>query len=100
MGVVSDPGVAEHVRQPLRHQDPDLFYRAAQLQDAHVQAGLGPLNAVPVEGQLLLEDTERVKCLVAFYLRLLVFVCLFWVCYIMWLNNQVSSGSVGPAGSP
>lgn len=26
MGIVSDPGVAEQIGQPLGHQDPDLFH--------------------------------------------------------------------------
>lgn len=56
---MADPCVAEEVWQPLGHQDPDLLYRAAQLQDAHIQTRLGPLNAVPVEGQLLLGRGHR-----------------------------------------
>lgn len=49
MRVDSDACVAKQVGEPLWHQDPDLFDRAAQLQDAHIQTGLGPLRAVPVE---------------------------------------------------
>jgi len=56
VGVVPDPCVAEHVGQPLGHQDPDLFHRAAEFQDANVQTRLGALNAVPVEGQFLLDN--------------------------------------------
>lgn len=59
VGIVSNPRVTEQIGQPLGHQDPDLFHGAAQLQDAHIQTRLGPLNAVPVEGQFLLEDTEK-----------------------------------------
>lgn len=59
MGVESDAGVAEQVGEPLWHQDPDLFHRAAQLQDAHIQTGLGPLCAVPVERNLLLDKRDK-----------------------------------------
>lgn len=59
VGIVSDPRVAQQIGKPLRHQDPDLFYRAAQFQDAHVQTRLGPLDAVSVVEYLLLEGTER-----------------------------------------
>lgn len=59
VGVVSDPRVAEQVGQPLWHQDPDLFNRAPQLQDANVQTRLGPLNTVPVEGQFLLDKEKQ-----------------------------------------
>lgn len=54
MSVESDARVAEQVGQPLRHQDPDLFDRAAQLQDTHIQTRLGPLCAMPVVRYLLL----------------------------------------------
>lgn len=59
MCVDSDACVAKQVGKPLRHQDPDLFDGAAQLQDAHVQTGLGPLCAVPVERNLLLDKREE-----------------------------------------
>lgn len=59
MRVDSDACVAKQVGKPLRHQHPDLFDRAAQLQDAHVQTGLGPLCAVPVERNLLLDKREE-----------------------------------------
>ncbi|KAF3846769.1 hypothetical protein F7725_003847 [Dissostichus mawsoni] len=51
--------LAEQVGQPLRNQNPDLFHGAAQLQDPHVQTRLRPLNTVPVEGELLLENREE-----------------------------------------
>lgn len=54
MGVVSNPRVAKQIRQLLRHQDPDLFQRTTQFQDPHIQAWLCPLDAVPVEVQLVL----------------------------------------------
>lgn len=57
--VVSDPGVAKQVGQPLWHQDSDLLHRAPQLEDANVQTRLGPLSTVPVEGQLLLGNKEK-----------------------------------------
>lgn len=66
MGVESHTCVAEQVGQPLRHQDPDLFDRAAQLQDAHIQTGLGPLCAVPVERYLLLKgDMDNISLLIS-----------------------------------
>lgn len=66
MRVKSDTCVAEQVGQPLRHQDPDLFNRAAQLQDAHIQTGLGPLCAVPVERYLLLKrDMDSISLLIS-----------------------------------
>lgn len=67
VGVVSDPCVAEQVGQPLWHQDPDLFNRAPQLQDANIQTRLCPLNTVPVEGQFLL-DKEKQEHQQLFYL--------------------------------
>lgn len=57
--VVSDPGVAKQVGQPLWHQDSDLLHGAPQLEDANVQTRLGPLSTVPVEGQLLLGNKEK-----------------------------------------
>lgn len=59
MRVDSDACVAKQVGKPLRHQDPDLFDGAAQLEDAHVQTGLGPLCAVPVERNLFLDKREE-----------------------------------------
>lgn len=59
MRVGSDACVAKQVGEPLWHQDPDLFDRAAQLQDAHIQTGLGPLCAVPVERYLLLDNRDE-----------------------------------------
>lgn len=56
MGVVSNPRVAKQIRQLLRHQDPDLFQRTTQFQDPHIQAWLCPLDAVPVEVQLVLRE--------------------------------------------
>lgn len=59
MRVGSDACVAKQVGEPLRHQDPDLFNGAAQLQDAHIQTGLGPLCAVSVERNLLLDKRNK-----------------------------------------
>lgn len=59
--VVSNPGVAKQVGEPLRHQDSDLLNGAPQLEDANVQTRLGPLSAVPVEGQFLLGNKEKRK---------------------------------------
>ena len=61
MGVVADPGVAEQAGQPLGDQDPDLVHGAAELQDAHVETGLRPLEAVPVVGQLLLGGGTEIQ---------------------------------------
>lgn len=66
MGVESDARVAEQVGEPLRHQDPDLFHRAAQFQDAHIQTGLGPLCAVPVERNLLLDKRDKGRSIIHF----------------------------------
>lgn len=59
--VVSNPGVAKQVGEPLGHQDSDLLDGAPQLEDANVETRLGPLSAVPVEGQFLLQQQRETQ---------------------------------------
>ena len=59
VGVVSDAGVTEHVGGPLGHQDLDLVYGAAELQEAQVEAWGEPVSAAPLVRQNILEDGHR-----------------------------------------
>lgn len=51
--------MTEHVGGPLRHQDLDLVYRAAELQEAQVQARCQPVSAAPLVRQNILKDGHR-----------------------------------------
>lgn len=61
VGVVSYAAVTEHVGGPLGHQDSDLVYRAAELQEAQVEARGQPVGAAPLVRQDVLEDREHVS---------------------------------------
>lgn len=61
VGVVSYAGVTEHVGGPLGHQDFDLVYRAAELQEAQVETRGQPVSAAPLVRQNVLEAKDREK---------------------------------------
>lgn len=46
--------MAQQVGQLLRNQDSDLLHQAAQLEEAHVEAWVRPLDALPVVEEFLL----------------------------------------------
>ena len=66
VGIESDSRVTEQIGQPLGHQNPDLLNWAAQLQDAHIETWLGPLNAVSMERELLLEKSNNISVILDF----------------------------------
>lgn len=61
VGVVPDPGVAQHVGGPLGHQNFDLVHWAAELQVAQVEAGGEAVGTAPLVRQDVLQGQEEAK---------------------------------------